>query len=304
MRKIKDPGFGYSSDRNAQRIVNKKGESTIIHQNKKFSFQDTYSYLIQISWSRFFLMVLLGYILINALFGAIYTIIGIEEITTLSGNTFKDFLNGFFFSAQTITTVGYGGISPHGLLANVVSSFEALIGLLSFSFITGLLYGRFSKPKASLKFSDNIVLREFKKGNAIMFRLMNNRPTVMIDPAISLTMIITKSDKKGIAQREFYELKLQRENIKYLATTWTVVHEIKEGSPLFDLSDDEIKSLQMEWYVLVEYHEDSFSQRVFQLHSYVEKDLIFNYKFVPAASFNKDGFAVLDHEKLSAIEPM
>lgn len=304
MRKIKDPGFGYSSNKNGQRIINKKGESTIIHQNKKFSFHDTYSYLIQISWAKFFLFVFLSYMLLNIIFGIIYTIIGIEELTLVSGSLFKDFLNGFFFSAQTITTVGYGGISPHGLIANIESSFEALIGLLSFSFITGLLYGRFSKPKASINFSENIIIRDFKGGKALMFRLMNNRTSVMIDSKISLTMGITNKNEKLLSKKEFYQLNLEMDKIKYLATTWTIVHEIKEGSPLFNLSEEEINEMIIEWYILIQYHEDSFSQRVYQIHSYTNDEMKFNLKFAPSAVFNNEGFAVLDHEKLSTLIPM
>ncbi|MFD1293763.1 ion channel [Lutibacter holmesii] len=304
MQKIKDPGFGYSSKRNAQSVINKKGESTIIHKNKKFSFQDTYAYLIQISWFQFFLFVFLSYVLINVFFGLIYTLIGIEEITTLSGNKFKDFLNGFFFSAQTITTVGYGGISPHGFSANLVSAFEALIGLLSFSFITGLLYGRFSKPKASVKFSNHIIYRDFNDGKALMFRLMNNRSTIMIEPKISVTMAIRNNLEHSISKRDFYQLKLERKAIRYLSTVWTVVHEIDTESPLFNLSDAEIQKLDVEWYILMEYHEDSFAQKVFQTFVYTNDDLKFNVKFKPSISYNDEGFVVLDHNELSTLIPM
>lgn len=304
MKKINDPGFGYSSKKNAQSLVNSKGESTIIHKNKKFSFQDTYSYLIQISWSKFFMLVLLGYIFINVIFGIIYTLIGIEEITTLSGNRFKDFLNGFFFSAQTITTVGYGGISPHGLSANLVSAFEALIGLLSFSFITGLLYGRFSKPKAAIKFSKHIIHRDFNSGKSLMFRLMNNRPTIMIEPEISVTLIISEKDENAVVKRAFYDLNLEKDKIMYLPTTWTIVHEIDKDSPLFNLSESEIKSLELEWYILMQYHEESFSQKVYQIHSYTSADLKFNVQFSKSTSFNNEGFTVLDHTELGTLIPL
>jgi len=299
MRKINDPGFGYSSKKNAKSILNKNGTSNIIHHNKKISFRDTYSYLIQISWIKFFGLVLIGYVIINAIFGTVYTLIGIEEITTLTGNKFKDFLNGFFFSAQTITTVGYGGISPHGLWANVVSTFEALVGLLSFSFITGLLYGRFSKPKASVRFSENIIHRNFKDGKALMFRLMNNRTSLMIDLEVSVTLSIAEPSENGELKKKFYQIELELDKIKYLPTTWTIVHEITSESPLFGLSENEIKSLQMEWYILMNYHEDSFSQKVFQIHSYTTTDLKFDVKFEPSTSFNDSGFTLLDHDKLS-----
>tara|TARA_R110001583_G_scaffold8413_7_gene40224 strand:+ start:9380 stop:10300 length:921 start_codon:yes stop_codon:yes gene_type:complete len=304
MKKIKDPGFGYSSKKDAKSIVNKNGSSNIIHENKQFSINETYSYLIQISWVKFFVFVFLSYLILNILFGLLFVLVGIEEITESTGSLFNDFLNGFFFSAQTITTVGYGGISPHGFWANLISSFEALIGLLGFSFITGLLYGRFSKPKSSVNFSENIILRDFKNGKAIMFRLMNNFTNIMIEPEISVNFAITKESDDVGYKKDFYELKLEFDKIKYLPTTWTIVHIIDSESPFFNLSDEEIQNLNAEWYILIQYHDDSFSQRVYQIHSYKMEDLKVNVQFVPATSYNKDGYTVLNHKILSSLSPL
>ncbi len=193
-KKTKDPGFGFQSSNNAKRIVTSDGSSNVLHINRKRNFGDLYTYFIDISWFQFFLLIITAYTFLNIIFGLIYVAIGIEEITSSKGTFFADFLNGFFFSAQTLTTVGYGGIAPKGITANLIAAFEAMIGLLSFSFITGLLYGRFSKPKASLKFSENLIFRKFKDGNALMFRLMNSRKTVMIEPEISVTLAINEKD--------------------------------------------------------------------------------------------------------------
>ena len=299
-----DPGFGYNSKQGAQHIINKDGTTNIIHLNRKSNVNDLYSYLISISWTRFFFFVFFGYVLINVGFGIIYTSIGIDQITPSTGNLFKDFLNGFFFSAQTITTVGYGGITPVGMTANIVSTFEALIGLLSFSFITGLLYGRFSKPRASLKFSDNIILRDFKENRALMFRLMNNRKNIMIEPEVSVTLSISNKDDQGEYKREFYNLDLERKNIMYLPTIWTIVHEIDNESPLYQYTDDKIYKLDAEIYILIQYHEESFSQKVYQMFSYNFKDLRVGHQFIPSFSINQDGYVVLDHNLLNSTEPM
>ena len=162
MEKIKDPGFGYSSSKNSQSMIDKSGKSNVIHKNKAFSVNDMYAFLIDISWGKFFFFVFISYIIVNLFFASMYIIVGIEEITQPTGSSLDDFFNAFFFSAQTITTVGYGSISPQGFWGNVISTFQALAGLLSFSFITGLLYGRFSKPKAAVKFSNNFIIRDFE----------------------------------------------------------------------------------------------------------------------------------------------
>ena len=304
IKKIKDIGFGYKSKKNAQGILNNDGSSNVLHVNRKKNINDLYSFFIDISWSKFFLFILLTYTLLNVIFGLIYVAIGIEEITKSKENFFADFLNGFFFSAQTLTTVGYGGIAPKGITANLIAAFEAMIGLLSFSFITGLLYGRFSKPKASLKFSKNLILRDFKDKKALMFRLMNSRKTVMIEPEITVTLSITEQNQKGEFKRNFYKLSLERDKIMYLPTIWTIVHEIDEKSPLFKYSKEEIEHLDANLYLLINYHEESFSQKVYQIYSYDFKELVFDVKFEPSSSINKEGYTVLDHQKLNSIEKM
>lgn len=300
-KKIKDPGFGYKGRQNAKNIINKDGTSNVVHVNKTKSLDDLYAFFIDISWLKFFLLILLVYTFINILFGLLYTLIGIEEITKSTGSFFNDFLNGFFFSAQTLTTVGYGGIAPHGITSNLIAAFEAMIGLLSFSFITGLLYGRFSKPKAAIKFSENIILREFKDKRAIMFRLMNSRKTVMIEPKIKVTLSIT--DEKT-EEKKFYNLNLERDAIMYLPTVWTIVHEIDEKSPLYNFSNQEILNLNAELFMLLQYHEESFAQNVYQIYSYDFDELKVDVKYKSSYTFDENGFTILDHGTLSEIEKM
>ncbi len=179
-----------------------------------------------------------------------------------------------------------------------------MIGLLSFSFITGMLYGRFSKPKANIKFSNNLILRDFKEHKAVMFRLMNSRKTVMIEPEISVTLSVTEENKNKEYKRNFYQLKLERNKIMYLPTIWTIVHEVDESSPLFKYSKEEIKNLDAHLYILVNYHEESFSQKVYQIYSYDFEDLITDVRYTSASNFDVEGYTVLDHDKLSEVQKM
>ncbi|SED08175.1 inward rectifier potassium channel [Tenacibaculum sp. MAR_2009_124] len=303
-KKTKDPGFGHNSQKNIRGMINKDGSSNVIHINKKFNVDDLYTYFIDLSWYKFFFFVFLGYILLNILFGFVYIMIGIDEITPSKGNLMEDCLNGFFFSAQTLTTVGYGGIAPQGITANIVAAFEAMIGLLSFSFITGLLYGRFSKPKAAILFSKNFIYRDFKETKAIMFRLMNSRKTVMIEPEITVTLSMNEKNEDDSYSRNYYQLSLERDKIMYLPTVWTIVHEIDNVSPLNKYSPKEIKALDAKLYVLLKYHEESFGQVVYQATSYDFMQLITNAKYKPSSEFNQEGYTILDHHKLSDVEEM
>lgn len=302
-KKVKDPGFGYGSYKNAKKLINDDGTSNVIHVNRKSGFHDLYSYLIEVAWWKFFLFVFLTYTMINIFFAIVYNLIGIEQITPSTGNIFRDLLNGFFFSAQTITTVGYGGIAPQGLIANIIASFQAMIGLLGFSFITGLLYGRFSKPKAVIEFSKHLVVRDFKEHRAIMFRLMNRRKNMMIEPQITLTLSISEWEEgKKDYQRRFYQLKLERDKIMYLPTMWTIVHELDSESPLSRYTNEELMKLDAEMYILLQYHDEAFSQKLFKIYSYKLSQLQVDKKFVPSFTFDDEGNTLLDHSKLNQLE--
>ena len=304
MEKIKDPGFGYKTANSAKRMVNADGSFNLIHINKKFSVSEIYSRLINMTWIKFITLIFLWFFLLNILFAGIYFFIGIEHLTIEKSTPFQDFLNSYFFSAQTLTTLGYGLVSPQGNITAFISSLEALIGLIGFAFMTGLLYGRFSKPKAAIRFSDVMVLRPFKEKRAVMFRLMNKRTNVMIEPKIKVTLAINELDDKGGFSRKFFNLNLEREKIMYLPSTWTIVHEIEEDSPLYIYTDEQLLKLNAELLVLIEYYEDAFTQNVYQMHSYSFNDLRNNYKFTPAYYFDENGQAILDHGNLSKIESM
>ncbi|NAS30896.1 ion transporter [Flavobacteriaceae bacterium R38] len=298
-KRVEDPGFGKSSIKNVKRFVNKDGTFNIRHVNNKNSIYTAYTYLVNISWLRFFFLVLLGYIIVNSFFAIIYLLIGVEDLHIENENWFFNFLDAFFFSAQTITTVGYGGMSPTGVLSGIVSTLEALIGLLSFSFITGLLYGRFVKPRSFIAFSDKIIHRPFNDNSAIMFRLMNTKKRIMINPKASVTLSLMKKNGKEY-QTNFFNLSVERKQISYLPTTWTIVHEIDDESPFKGYSKKEIKELTGELIILISYFDESFNQEVYQVYSYTLDELIFDVAFKKAFEFDENGITVLDHEKLNA----
>ncbi len=301
-KKIKDPGFGAYSNKLAKRMVNSDGSFNIKHINKPRKLLETYHFLINISWLKFFVLAALSFLVINICFAGVYLIIGIEEIVPSTGDDFRDFTKAFFFSSQTLTTLGYGAMSPNGVLSGIISSFEAFIGLSMFSFLTGLIYGRFSKPKASIRFSENMILRDFNHTKALMFRLVNNRASVMIKPKVKVTLALTKLNNVGDYVRSFYTLQLEREEITYLPTTWTIVHEVNEDSPLFGYTKEELKEHNGELLIMISYFDESFNQEVHQMHSYELMEIKVDHKFLQAYYYDKEGNMVLDYDLFDKIE--
>jgi len=303
-KRIQDTGIGLKSRLGARPFINQDGSSNVIYKNAPKGVNSLYSFLIEISWSLFFLWVTIGYIILNLIFASLYMLIGVEELMTPSNSFIEDFVNAFYFSAQTITTVGYGAISPGGVMSGLVSSFEALIGLLSFSFITGLLYGRFSRPRAGVEFSEQLLVRPFKEGKALMFRLMSSRSSIMIEPEVSCTFALHKKNKKGEITRQFFLMNLDVSKIHYLPSMWTLVHEIKEGSPLFGIDEEKMLTTDFELYVMVKYYDNTYAQQVYQLRQYSNKDLEINRQFVPSYLYDKEGFLTVDQEDLSKTIPI
>ena len=243
----------------------------------------------------------LFYFLINLLFGFTYFLLGVNYLAGIqSGSTLKKFSEAFFFSCQTFTTVGYGRISPVGFMASSLSALEALIGLLSFAVVTGLLYGRFSRPKAYIRFSENALLSPFHNGNAIMFRLAPFKNTTLTDAEakVSLGLIV---EENGKMVNKFFQLRLEYERVNSLTLNWTIVHPITETSPFYNFTEEDFKSAQGEILVYIKAFDDMFSNIVVARTSYTLNEVILGAKFDPMYHRSKNENKTLLHlDKLNS----
>lgn len=297
-----DPGFGEKFGRQTKRIINPDGSFNIKRKNTRLNPKDIYHFLVNLSWSRFLLIVLAGYLLVNLLFGSIYFFIGIENLrNSISNSPMNNFLNAYFFSIQTFTTVGYGGIVPEGFSANLVASFEALTGLLSFALATGLLYGRFSRPSARILFSRNAVVAPYKEMEALMFRTANLRNNDLIEVEANLLAVFVDSETHN---RKYYGMKLERRSVYFFPLSWTVVHPIDEDSPFYNKTKEELKELQTEILVQFKAFDDTFSQTVHTRHSYTIDEIIWNAKFKTAFEPDEKGEIIFDLERIHEYEPI
>ncbi|MCC6690932.1 MAG: K+ channel, inward rectifier [Bacteroidia bacterium] len=220
-KKVKEPeqagsdlGFGNKDGGNA-RGLNKDGSFNVIRKGvpllNKF---ETFHALISMSWIKFYLTVFSLYFIVNLLFAALYMLAGIENLAGIQGITYIDkFWESFFFSSQTLTTLGYGRISPVGELENSIASVESMIGLMSFALVTGLVYGRFSRPGARIKYSRVALIAPYKNTTAFMFRLVNERRNQLIEVEAGVTFSVRNKENNKI--RNFYGLKLEITKINF-----------------------------------------------------------------------------------------
>jgi inward rectifier potassium channel len=295
-----DLGFGPQPVIKSQPLINKDGSVNVKRRGlSRFNTADTYHTLIKMSWTRFWVVVLSGYLIANLFFASIYVLIGMDSLDGASGNNhMSHLLDAFFFSAQTISTVGYGHISPRGVVANSVAAFESMIGLLAFALATGLLYGRFSKPSAKIVYSDNILVAPYKEnGRGLMFRLANIRKNVLIDLQVEIIFSYNEMvNDKPI--RRFFPLEVERKFVTLLTLNWTVVHPLDENSPLIDMTLDDLEKGAASFAVLLKAFDDTFSQTVHSRTSYTAHDMVWDAKFIPMFNRDEIGRIELDMSKI------
>lgn len=298
-----DLGFGNQPVTANQRLMNADGSSNIKRIGLPlFRTSDTYNWLISMSWKKFLLIILIVYLLVNTFFALVYVEIGIEHLQGASGVSPRDhFFDAFFFSAQTISTVGYGHISPDGFITSCVAAFESMLGLLAFALATGLLYGRFSRPNAKIIYSDKMVIAPYKEGKGLMFRLANLRNNQLIEIEVQVVLSYNET-VNGKVSRRFYPLELERAKIGLLTLSWTVVHPIDEHSPIFQKTAQDLADAEVEILVLLKAFDDTFSQTVHTRTSYRDEDILHDAKFSNIFSKDDNGRTAIDLSRIGATE--
>jgi inward rectifier potassium channel len=248
------------------------------------------------------LTIFVFYGMVNFLFACIYCIIGVDHLNGIVATTpSEQFGQAFFFSAQTFTTVGYGHISPSGFWASFVASVEALFGLLSFAIATGLFYGRFSKPKAHILFSENAIIAPFQDGKALMMRISPYKNTNLTEAEAKVTLGM-RVKENGQEFNKFFTLDLEYDKINALTLSWTLVHPITEESPLYGFKEEDFKNLKGELLLFVKAFDEMFSNTVAIRTSYVFDEIVYGAKFIQMFENSHNDKTVLYVDKLNAYE--
>jgi inward rectifier potassium channel len=297
-----DTGFSSKTITAANRFVNKDGSYNLRKSGlgliKRFSI---FQFMLTIPRWKFMVVILVFYVTINLLFTSVYILVGTDQLQGMIGaEPWVKFKEVFYFSTQTLTTVGYGRVNPIGDGVNIVASIESLTGLLSLAIATGLIYGRFARPKAYLIFSEHALISPYKGKTALMFRFVNykdNHSHTDVEVKVNVGMNVQND---GETTYQFYTLKLEREKVESLPMNWTVVHPIDENSPLNGFTHEDMKNADLEIYALIKGFDDIFSDMVQQRSSYTYNEILFNRKFSRMFRESEDGkTTILELDKLS-----
>jgi inward rectifier potassium channel len=295
-----DPGLTTQFSGELRRTINADGSFNVRREGLRWRDANPYLMLIDTTWPRFLLVVLVGFMTVNMIFAFGYLGIGIEHLKGLESDM-GPFANAFFFSVHTLTTVGYGNVYPEGPWANAISSLEAATGLMVFAIATGLLYGRFSRPSARIVYSKNAIIAPYQDGTSLQFRVTNARSNVLMNmDARVLLMTVENSD--GVLKRSFIDLPLERSSVYFFALTWTIVHPIDSASPLSGKTAEELAKQSAEFLVLLQGFDDTFSQLVHSRYSYRHDEIVWGAKFIPAFKVDPKGHLVVEVDRIDEMK--
>src|SRR6201996_473730 len=300
-----DTGFGTNASNYGGRFINRDGTFNIRKEGVPFlnRFSIYHTMLSMPRW-KFIALLVVAYFFINLIYSVVYLLVGLEGLQGVAAvSMWGKFKEAFFFSAETFTTVGYGRVNPVGDGANIVAAIEAMSGFLSFALATGLIFGRFSRPKSYLVFSDFALISPYKEGTALMFRFAPYKDNHTLTDVQIRVNIGLKVQMDGSAEYRYYDLLLERNKVESLPMNWTVVHPIDSQSPFLGFSREDMAASDVELYVLIRGFDDVYSNFVQQRTSYTYQEIKFNGKFVPMYRESLDGkTTILELHKLNAYE--
>ena len=301
-----DLGFGTVVSRESrQRLLNRDGSFNVLRDGLSvWQELSPYHYFLTITWPKFLTFVGIAYIVSNTLFALAYMACGDNALTGFQHGFLGRFWIAFFFSVETIATIGYGNIVPVTLAANILMTFESLFGILAFALIAGIVFGRFARPTAQIIFSSAAVIAPYRDISAFMFRIVNERRTQIVD--LHARVLLARR-KRGApdSDREFIPLKLERESVTFFPLSWTIVHPIDAESPLREYKGAQgLRECDWEFLILLNGFDETFSQTVHTRSSYRGAEVVWGARFQnmfnpPAA----DGTISINIRKIHEIEP-
>jgi inward rectifier potassium channel len=299
-----DLGFGGRvAQQNRRRFLNRDGSFNVVREGLSFFRSlSVYHALLTMSWTRYFLASSGAYFVANLAFGTLYFLCGPGALHGTEGETPGErFADAFFFSVQTLATIGYGRVNPQGLAANLLVTVEALTGLLGFALVTGLLFARFSRPFAKVLFSERAVVAPYQGGTALMFRIANARKNQLLDVAVTVSLGWWET-VDGREARRFYELALERKKVVFFPLHWVVVHPIDEKSPLFGVTEERFRASDAELMILLTAIDETFAQTVHARSSYKAQEVAWGARFADMFVPRADGRIAIDMSRLDQIE--
>ncbi len=261
------------------------------------AFDDLYHSLVTASWPGLIARIALAFTIANLIFATGYYFDqGIENVHS------HDFIDMFFFSVQTMATIGYGKMEPVTLFSNILVSIEALTGLLALALMTGLVFSKFSRPTARIRFTRYAVIGPRDGVNSLMIRAANMRANRIFEASIHVVLARQEITAEGDTIRRLYDLETTRSRSAMFALSWTAVHQIVEGTPLFGATRESIAASEPELIVSIVGLDETFSQTVHARHTFQLDEIIWGARFANVLVLHPDGSRSVDYDHFDDVE--
>jgi inward rectifier potassium channel len=263
-------------------------------------WRDLYHWVLALSWARFVLLVLGIYLLINVIFAALYSMGG----NCIAGMSPGSFPAAFFFSVQTLATVGYGHMYPETIYGHTVTTIEIIAAMFWVAVITGLIFVRFSRPTARIEFSKSAVIAPFNGHPTLMLRVANLRHHSMVEAEFKIMFMREEAIEEGEMFRYFYMLKLDFDHLINFPAALTLRHTINEQSPLYGVTREGLRASDARLVASVVCIETVIPAAVQSHHDYTWRDIRFGERFVDIYSQSGEGQLTVDYGRLHETEPV
>jgi inward rectifier potassium channel len=260
--------------------------------------RDFYHALLQLPWWATIAAISVAFLVTNALFAFGYLLVG-----GVSHATPQSFRDAFFFSVQTMGTIGYGAMFPESTAANILVVGESIVSLLLTAVSTGLVFAKFSRPTAQFVFSRRAVIAPVNGVPTLMFRLGNQRGNQIVNAQITLVLVRTERTNEGETFYRMLDLKPSRERALSLSRSWNVLHAIDDASPLAGETPASVLEKEVEVQVMVIGVDDVSMQTVHAAHRYFAKDIVWGARMADVLTETPDGHLQLDLSRFHDVEP-
>jgi len=277
------------------------GRFQIVGMGAWYSYwRDPYHLLLTIPWLGFLTLIALSYVATNALF-ALFYLAGGDCITNARP---KSFLDTFFFSVQTLATIGYGVMSPRTLYANIVVTIEVMVGLIGIAVLTGLAFARFSRSTARVLFTRVAVIAPHEGAPSLIFRAANQRRNQILEAQMRVYLMRDDVTAEGQSMRRIYDLRLLRSQTPSFALSWAAIHPIDESSPLYGMSAEDLIRTNTSIVISLSGLDERVAQVVHARHTYAADEILWNNRFTDIIHHTPNGHRYIDYNYFHDVLPL